>query len=154
MLETPESIRPCMEFIHSYIQMVKGVYRDVGEDAERSELIMVLRIFRSDLRRRLKNLPVTLDWLSSLNHAGRVAANFLESLCELEAEALGTWQLGDEAQNDQQGLAGILVILIRDLHKQIIQAQKLYPGRAEEFEAERLGYYALKRAVEEADRVD
>jgi hypothetical protein len=154
MFESPEAIKQCIEFLDNHIQMIRGVYADVGEDDNHCELILALRIFRADLRRRAKNVPVTLDWLSSLNHGGRVAANILENLCELEAEALGDWDLGQTAQNHQQGLAGILVVLIKDLYQQITEAEKLYPERTEEFEVERVGYYALKRAVEEVDRVD
>lgn len=154
MIDSPEAVQQCLEFITNHIKMLEGVYNDVGENSNDSELILALRIFRADLRRRTKNVPVSLDWLASLNHGGRVAANILENLCTLEAEALGAWQLGDVAQNHQQGLAGILVVLIRDLHKQIVEAEKLYPERTEKFEAERNSYYAIKQAVQEADRVD
>lgn len=154
MIDSPEAIQQCLEFISNHITMLEGVYNDVGENSNDSELILALRIFRADLRRRTKNVPVSLDWLGSLNHGGRVAANILENLCELEAEALSDWQLGDVARNHQQGLAGILVVLIRDLHRQITETEKLYPERAEEFESERIAYYALQRAADEADYVD
>jgi len=139
------AIQQQIKFVSGYIKMIQDAYKDAGETSV-NDLVLILQIFRADLRRRIKTEPepVTLDWMDTLNTGGRVAAKILENLCTQEAEALGDWQLGDVAENHQQGLAGILVVLIEQFHKQITEAEREYPDLELEFDYERLHYYALK----------
>ncbi|OJV41602.1 MAG: hypothetical protein BGO25_18170 [Acidobacteriales bacterium 59-55] len=143
-----------IKFLAGYIRTIENVYVNEPGNQPSDRLVMVLKIFRHDLRRRAANKPCTLDWLETLKTGVRESVSIVENLYELESEAMSKWSLGKQAQNAQQGLAGILLALINDLAGVIHEIEKLYPELTAQFDRERIRWHMMKQAADEADRIE
>lgn len=143
-----------INFLAGYIATIEHVYADEIGEQPSDRLVMVLKIFRFDLKRRVANKPCSLDWLETLKTGVRESARIVENLFELESGAMGGWSIGQPARNTQQGLAAILLVLVNDLAGVIHETEKLYPEMTAQFDAERIRWHQIKSEAEEADRIE
>jgi len=138
--------------LDALIAEIQGI-DDGGHGVNR--LLLALRIFRQTLKLRSSGEAGDLDWLPNVKCGLRESVNLFENLRKMEAEAFPhNWHPGNVPQNPQQQIASVLSFLINELVTEVTLTEMLHPERAEEFEAERNSYYAMKRAVEEANRFD
>jgi hypothetical protein len=143
-----------IKFLGDYISTIQNVYANAPGDQPSDRLVMALKIFRHDLRRRVANKPCSLDWLETLKTGVRESVHIVENIFELEAEAVSGWSIGQPALNAQQGLAAILLVLVNDLAGVIHETEKLYPELTAQFDAERIRWHQIKQEADEADRIE
>lgn len=137
-----------LAILNSFLGVVE---RDHAEepDIDGGRFIQILKIYRWHLQRAAKGIAATRQQLGTLKHGVRAAERILESLAVEDAEDLEGWYLGCNPANNIQRFANVLWSIIMALTAEIVETERQYPERAEEFDRERAAYRKMKEAAYE-----
>jgi hypothetical protein len=109
---------------------------------ESKTFMFILEIYRWQLRRRVRNIPLKLDQLDTLKTGVRNAEDFLLMID------------GGSPRAVAEEIAEILRSIILELTKEIVVNEELYPHLKTAFDRERAEYRAMREAALEAERIE
>ena len=107
---------------------------------ESKKFMFILEIYRWQLRRRVRNIPLKLDQLDTLKTGVRNAEDFLLMID------------GGSPRAVAEEIAEILRSIILELTEEIVVNEELYPELKPAFDLERRQYRAMREAALEAAR--
>ena len=123
-----------LNICRDYIRHVREIFSTSTYESDR--FILILQIREWQLKRRVRNLPLSLDNLQTLKTGIREAEVFLHSLT------------GGQPKSVADEIADILRLVILELTKEIIHTEEMYPALKPIFDRERAEYRRIK---DEAD---
>jgi hypothetical protein len=109
---------------------------------ESKSFMFILEIYRWQLRRKVRGIPLKLDQLDTLKTGARNAENFLLMID------------GGSPRTVAEEIAEILRSIILELTKEIVVNEELYPELKSNFDRERAEYRAMREAALEAELVE
>jgi hypothetical protein len=109
---------------------------------ESKQLLLILEIYRWQLRRKVRSIPLKLDQLATLKTGVRNAENFMVMID------------GGSPRAVAEEIAEILRSIILELTKEIVVNEELYPHLKSAFDEERRAYRKMRNDAIEADEDD
>ena len=106
-----------LEILKAYIAFITASCPDGEDGAEK--LLLALRIYKHDLRRRLGIIPAPPNWVYTLHTGRRIAEELLADIFADGREEMAGWHSGSQATNHLQRVTNILLALILELSGEI-----------------------------------
>lgn len=130
------------------IRLLRGVSESVQEFyrgsvvTEGSELIVeLIRLFTTDLQRRVDQKTATIDYLArNLKRGVRLAGQLVQKVSESEAESLSGWFYGCPPANTVQRFQNLFWEAAVEMTRSILEIEAEWPELKPYFDWERQNY--------------
>jgi hypothetical protein len=156
MSETADPNVQRLTALTGYLEFILNLCPD--PEAEENSLILVLVAFQKTLERRISKRTPTVEWNNCMRWAVAESNRLLDTIYDVEFDAVDGWNPTTTPQNMVQNLAAVLMTLAHELLADVAEAETYLRDElkmsAEDYAKEICNAYAAAVAAGEVEAED